>query len=61
MFPVDVKELTLKNRALHARRLEQIKRSIESRNYQIDAVLVANDMIHEAFSMETARRLADQE
>jgi len=61
MFPVDVKELTLQNRALHARRLQQIKRSIESRDYQIDPTLVANDLIREVFSMQSARRPAEQD
>jgi len=59
MPPVDIKEISPRNRAQHARRLRKLKRSVERHSYQIDTYQLAGDMIHEAYSYETARRLVD--
>ena len=55
MQVVNVKELTVQNRALRQRRLELLRKSVENRDYKVEPIQVANGMIHEA-SLDAALR-----
>ena len=59
MTSFDLKELSPRHSDSRARRLRQIKKSVENKSYEMNYSLVAGDMIREAYSFETARRLAD--
>ncbi len=59
MPPFDVKEISPENRAMRARRLRRLKRSVERRSYDVSPAEVAGGMIREAYSFEAARRLQD--
>lgn len=48
MQTVNVKELATQNRALRHKRLELLRKSVESRNYKVEPVQIAGGMIHEA-------------
>lgn len=55
MTPVDVKELNLRNRALHERRIRHLKMSVANRRYRVDSSLVAGGIIREVRDAKAAR------
>ncbi|MEK7817079.1 MAG: hypothetical protein AAB281_02375 [Actinomycetota bacterium] len=55
MQTVNVKELTVQNRARRHRRLELLRKSVENHDYKVEPVQVASGMIHEA-SLDAALR-----
>ena len=58
MAPVNVKDLAPSNRAMRARRLRQLKKSVENHSYRINSSRLANDMIREVCSNEAAKKLS---
>lgn len=59
IFVIDIKELSAQNRALRVRRLEQLKKSVESRRYHVSPVQIAGGIIREA-RIDAASRQADR-
>ncbi|MHB8859312.1 MAG: hypothetical protein ACYC6Z_07510 [Thermoleophilia bacterium] len=59
MAPINVKDLAPGNRAERNRRLRELKHSVETRSYQINASMVAGGILREASSNRAARKLSD--
>lgn len=56
MIPINVQELSPRNRRERAHRLEQLRRSVACRDYGVNSDLVARGILREAFLDAASRR-----
>jgi anti-sigma28 factor (negative regulator of flagellin synthesis) len=55
MMPIDVQELSLRNRLERAHRVEQLRASVASRSYGVNSELVARGILREAYLDASSR------
>ncbi|MHB8175360.1 MAG: flagellar biosynthesis anti-sigma factor FlgM [Thermoleophilia bacterium] len=56
MMPIDVQELSLRNRLERAHRVEQLRASVASRSYGVNSELVARGILREAYLDASSRQ-----
>lgn len=56
MAIVDIKEISVRNRAMRARRLEYLKVTVEQNQYRVSSVQIARVMLREAYMDGACRR-----